>query len=156
MLFSVTAGTFSKCMTVGSFQNHKIKMSGDRARHVHFGKPFQGENHCTTLWLLQPLFKLKGKYTKIDCAPLSAVRVLLDLAVLITLRLVLGFALEYSSNNSIFLGVKRDKTWWANVDYCWNQGLITWLPTLTVSPLRMNLPVASFQRCERGFACPII
>ena len=26
----------------------------------------------------------------------------------------------------------------------------------TVSPLRMNLQVANFQRCERAFACPIM
>lgn len=56
---------------------------------------------------VEPLFKLNGQTTNIDYVPLPAAKVSTGLALLITLRLVLSFDLEYSSNNRFFLGVDR-------------------------------------------------
>lgn len=54
------------------------------------GKPSQGENHCAKP--VPVTLSQRGTYISTECVP----------SVLSNLRLLLGFALEYSSDNSFF------------------------------------------------------
>lgn len=66
-LWGITYGTFSKCMPIGHFQNHKNRMSGVHFQACMFWKTFPGLEplHYSLTSFVPTTFEIKGKHTQI-------------------------------------------------------------------------------------------